>query len=144
MSYPSRVNSTGGTVVGTARDIAELPTPVSTVKRVAGINLLAYRLVTTDSAGQLIYYDAADVNQCNKCIGIIEQATAAGNTARVITTGSVTNTNWNFTSKDLLFAGLDGLVTTDPFVGKFSQIVGYVLSPDTIVIQPQLGIRRAI
>lgn len=116
----------------------------SSINKVAAIPLNAYKLMTTDADGQAVYADAANPAHVNRIIGLSITAASAGGTVRIQSNGQITNQGWLLPTGATLYAGLAGDLSTDSTVGAFAQIVGYVMSPNTIFLQPSLGILRAI
>jgi hypothetical protein len=116
----------------------------STLNKIAAVPLNAYKLMTTDSNGQAVYADAATPAHVNRIIGLSITAASAGGTVRIQSSGQITNQGWLLPTGATLYAGLNGDLSIDSTVGAFSQIVGYVMSPNTIFLQPSLGILRAI
>lgn len=114
----------------------------STLSKVAGVPLNAYKLLTTDADNQAIYADAANPEHVNRIIGLSQTAATAGEVVRIQFAGTIRNQGWNLPVGALLFAGLAGELSTVA-VGAFSQIVGYVVSPTSIFLQSSLGIIRA-
>lgn len=105
--------------------------------------LIAYKLVTTDASGDLIYADAGTLSHVSKVLGVGKSAaTMAGELVEVQTTGVLTNTGWSFTVGAPLYLGLGGdIVETQ--VGVINVPVGYAVSATEIFIEIQRGITRS-
>jgi hypothetical protein len=75
--------------------------------------------------------------------GLVEEDLYMTETARLITAGSISNEQWNFSDTQIgkaLFCGATGEVTANPPQEGLSQVIGKVLSRNTIHFMPMLPI----
>lgn len=110
----------------------------------SGEVLLAYRLVTTNQIGELIYADANTLQHQNKTVGVLLQAAAVQGTSVVVQTdGLMNNSGWSFTAQQMLYLGLEGEITPNPYAGVIMQQIGYALTATSIMLRLQPAVRRA-
>lgn len=138
----------GGTSEVTQAELDALQAQVDAIPQPenyrAATALNAYKLVTTDSAGGLIYADAATPSHFNRIVGLTVGAAASGADCTVESSGQVSNSGWSWPVGALLYVGLDGAISTDATIGNFCQQIGYASSSTTVVLTISRGIRRAI
>lgn len=96
-----------------------------------GGTVLAFRVMTTSAAGNVIPCDAGEISHANKALGISLQSGLSGAQIKVRPFGLVSNSGWNWPPSAELFIGLNGELTTDQ-VGVFSQSAGYAVTPTTV------------
>lgn len=97
-------------------------------------NVIAYRVVTTDADGLVIYGDAGTVAHQGRILGVCINSASAGGNVAIAQQGLVTNAGWNWTAGAELYVGLNGDITTQQ-VGAFSQNLGYAISATQIFIR---------
>lgn len=107
------------------------------------VPLLAYRLVAVDSTGFLMYCTAGESSHVNRVLGMALTASDGSEPVYVQPFGEIQNPAWNFPIGASLYVGMDGQLSLTP-TGTFHQSVGKVIKSDTILLQPSLGILRAI
>ena len=112
------------------------------VRLTAATDILAYRLVTTDSNGLGIPADSNTASHVDQVVGISTQAAQVGGEFEIVDSGFVTNSGWNWSPGQPLFLGLDGEVVTTP-TGVFSLQIGYAKTATTIYLRIGRGVLRA-
>lgn len=105
-------------------------------------SIIAYKTVTTDADGFVIYGDAGTTAHWSSILGIALNSASAGGHVAIAQQGLVTNAGWNWTVGDTLFVGLNGDITTQQ-VGVFSQTIGYALSATQIFLRLGRAIVRS-
>lgn len=103
------------------------------ISLVAGANLSALRAVTTDGSGEAVY--ASNDTLANATVfGITATAASDGDNVAVRTSGTITDSSWNWT-KGSVFLGTNGALTqTVPTGGAFIVHVGRALTATTLQI----------
>lgn len=109
---------------------------------VAAEPILANKLVTTDSTGQVIYGDAGTLAHWNTIIGLSLNAAPIGGLVAIEDAGIVSNSGWSWTAGDPLFVGLVGDITTAQ-VGVFSQTIGYAISATQVFLRLGRAVARS-
>ena len=96
----------------------------------------------TLSADGLHRADAATMGASDRVLGVSLTAGVAGAPVRVLTEGLVTNTGWAFTEGELLYVGLNGVITPAQ-EGGFCQMLGWAVSPTKIFVRVGRAILRS-
>lgn len=117
---------------------------LTTETRTAAVPIIAYKALTTDDMGQVIYADAATATHGDQVLGISVTASLAGGMVMVQSMGSLTNTGWSWTPGQGVFLGLGGDLTQNPNVGAFCFSLGYAVTPTEIFIRLGRAIQRAL
>ena len=97
-------------------------------------NIPAYSVVTFDSPRKIKV--ALPVNNTLRICGIVQQPLSAGETAVLTTTGSVTNTQWDFSNSDInkpVFVSTSGEISLLPSPNQIGEI-GYVYDNKSIFL----------
>lgn len=105
-----------------------------TIDFVSGDEVLAHKILTTDSLGRVIHASADNLDHISRIVGVVENAGSIGDTVGVRKSGVLSNIGWNFTPKQNLYLGLNGDIVTDPNQGLFSNYIGYALTQTQIFI----------
>lgn len=103
--------------------------------------IFAFTAVTLSADG-LHPADAATIGASDRVLGVSLTAGSTGDPVRVLTEGEVTNTGWAFTEGDLLYVGLNGVITPAQ-VGDFCQMVGWAVAPSKIFVRVGRAILRS-
>lgn len=116
--------------------------PASTISMVIpGLAAIPdYSVVTTDLDGSALLASSQDVNHGDRVLGV---KVTVDLTPVVLTFGPVSNPSWNWQTNKVVFLGVNGVVTQDPFTGQVVQALGYAISPTEIFVRVSHGIRRA-
>lgn len=115
----------------------------ATTLKTAAVDINAYKAVTTNEAGLLIYADAATLTHGDQVLGISAMASLAGGSLMVQTAGELVNPGWSWQPGRAIFLGLNGDITQDPSVGLFSFSLGYAITATSIFIRLGRAIQRA-
>ena len=107
------------------------------------VDIIAYKAVTTNSSGELIYCDAATSAHYFKTCGITETSALTGANANVRYDGLLKNDGWSFTPELPVFLGLNGSITQDSEIGVFYLQLGYARTANEIYIDIKQPIMRA-
>ena len=105
--------------------------------------IIAYKIVTTNDAGQGIYADASTRAHVDQVIGLAAAAAAAGSAFEVIESGFVTNSGWSWVAGEPLFLGNTGDIVRNPTAGVFTLQIGYAKSATEIYLRIGRGVLRA-
>lgn len=107
------------------------------------VDIIAFKAVTTNSSGELVYADAANQAHYFKTCGIAETSATAGNNANVRYDGIIKNDGWSFTPELPVFLGESGLVTQNPESGVFLLQLGHAVTANTVYLEIKTPIMRA-
>lgn len=113
---------------------------VSNFRKRAAYPLLAYRLLTVNDDGFVIYADAGTLAHVGKVIGVSPRAYQANQMVRVQEHGQITNQGWNWAPNALLYLGLNGEIVTNPRLGLFTLPVGHSIDGNTVFLRIGRGI----
>lgn len=111
--------------------------------KVAAVDINAYKAVTTNASGLLIYADAGTPTHGDQVLGISATASLAGGAVMVKSGDELTNPGWNWAPGQGVFLGLGGDLTQNPNVGAFCFSLGYAVTPTEIFIRLGRAIQRA-
>lgn len=98
---------------------------------IAGQDIQAFRVVTTDSLGQVIYADGGNPNHFDQVLGVSLESVASGQAIDFILQGELVNENWSFTPGEAVFLGLGGTITHNE---SYVQI-GYAITDKRISVR---------
>ena len=101
------------------------------------LDILASQYIPIASVVTSTGYNADSGNPSaymNKVIGISNAAISSGNIGKVVTSGEVSYSGWNWTRGSQIFLNGTSLSTTAPSTG-FSQMIGTAKDSTTIVIE---------
>lgn len=98
--------------------------------------LLAFRAVTTNASGEVVYCDAGREDHADQLLGVNENSAAEGSDVTIASMGPISNPGWSWIPDEPVFVGLMGQLTQDSEVGLFCQAVGYARTPTEIIIRP--------
>lgn len=107
------------------------------------VDIIAFKSVTTDVNGELVYADSANASHYFKTCGITETSATVGNNANVRYDGIVKNDGWSFTPELPVFLGESGNVTQNPESGVFLLQLGHAVTANTVYIEIKTPIMRA-
>lgn len=138
-----RSGGSGGGSGGSGGSVAPTPAPAERISLIAEQPIIAYKVVTTNDAGQGIYADASTRAHVDQVIGLAATAAAAGSAFEVIESGFVTNSGWSWTAGEPLFLGNNGDIVRSPTAGVFTLQVGYANTAQTIYLRIGRGVLRA-
>lgn len=113
-----------------------------TYTKIAGQELNAYKILTTNALGRAIYASADNLAHVGKIIGISQTSANTGGIVIVQEDAEITNAGWNFAVGALLYLGLNGDIVTNQ-IGLFSNAIGYAVTSNTIKIRIGRSIIRA-
>lgn len=101
----------------------------------AAYPLSGHSAVTLDSAGNMIYADAATIGHANRAIGIITGAFAAGAPATAQVGGTITEPTWAWTLDSPVWLGLAGALTqTVPSGALFYRRIAEPVTAQAVVL----------
>lgn len=106
----------------------------------ADTSLDAYKAVTFLTNGNVAYASSNNINHHDKVIGVTLNS---GTTVTVQSKGIVDNPSWNWTPNQIVYLGLNGNLTSDPFSGSIVQQIGVAETATKIFVKIPAGIRRA-
>lgn len=138
-----RSGGSGGGSGGSGGSVAPTPAPAERISLIAEQPIIAYKVVTTNDAGQGIYADASTRAHVDQVIGLAAAAAAAGSAFEVIESGFVTNSGWSWTAGEPLFLGNTGDIVRNPTAGVFTLQIGYARSSTEIYLRIGRGVLRA-
>lgn len=97
--------------------------------------IIAYKLVTTDESGRVIYVSSGSMEHYGLLLGIaVTAAGQAGDPVTIQSNGIVQNDGWSWVPHELLYVGLNGDLVRDQH-GVFYQVVGYAVSPTEVFLR---------
>ena len=99
----------------------------------AGVN--AYQVVYLTTAGSVAAANAGNITHAGRIVGITESAAAAGSTATVRRSGSVTNTAWTLTPGQRYYLQAGGEIGTSTDNLAFVQKIGVAESATSLFLQ---------
>lgn len=103
--------------------------PISTLP--AGVVLSAF----TVAAVQGNFFVNADVNTPGLvAVGLVDGGALAGASVNIQYEGPITNVGWNWALNLPVFVGANGALTQTPPTSGYMQVLGYPLSPTTLLI----------
>lgn len=133
-------NTVGPTLIQPAVPVSVTAIATSYIQLEASGNILAYKVVTTDLDGRAIYADSSNLLHSNRLIGLSINSALNSQVVMVQEDMLLENTGWNWDIGALLYLGLSGEVTSNPYTGLFSQSIGYAVSETQIKIRIGRGI----
>lgn len=111
--------------------------------RVGSTPLSGHSVVAVDAAGELIYADCTNPTHSGAVLGFLASAYSAGEDASVQTGFVLEHIGWSWAPGFVLVGSGGQPVQSLPLGAVFSQIVGKVLSPTSILVDPQPPISLA-
>lgn len=141
----STTASIGYTLLPTAPSSSPTPSGGSNLvsKLSAGETISALRVVRGSPTGAIFNCDSATITLSDRPIGITLTSGNISDIIDVCTSGEMTDGSWNWDTTKPIFCGSNGILTQTPIVSGFSQIVATPISPTTIDVKIELGIKRA-
>lgn len=108
----------------------------------AAVSINAFKVLTSNSAGELIYADASVPGHADQILGIALNSAAPNAQVTYTESGDVENMGWSWTPGEPLFLGIAGALTHNPNVGVFQAQVGYAKTPTLINFRVGISIHR--
>lgn len=94
--------------------------------------------VSADATGAIV---PASTTNKSPVIGITSGSVSHGAYATIVTSGIFTDPSWTWVADNPLFAGDGGILTQTPPSTGYMHVVGYAVSPTTVVVGIQQPIR---
>jgi hypothetical protein len=94
--------------------------------------------VSADATGAIV---PASTTSKSPVIGITSGSVSHGAYATIITSGIFTDSSWTWVADNPLFVGDGGILTQTPPSTGYMHVVGYAVSPTTVVVGIQQPIR---
>lgn len=113
------------------------PAGGETLVTVGASPLSGHTIVAVDAAGELIYADSTILSHGGTVLGFLANAYSAGEDASVQTGFVLEHSGWNWSAGFILVGAGGAPVQSLPIGAKFSQSVGKVLSPTSILVDIQ-------
>ncbi|MBD2489009.1 hypothetical protein [Aulosira sp. FACHB-615] len=107
---------------------------IITTGYIAATSLLAYRMVTLNTSGEVIYADNINPDHIASVWAINKTSVATGQTVTGQTFGEVENLAWSWTPQDPIFLGANGTLTQIPPTTGFVLIVGWAMTATKMFI----------
>lgn len=119
------------------------PSGGAALVRVGATPLSGHTVVAVDAAGELIYADSTNPAHSGAVLGLLANAYDAGEDAAVQTSFVLEHIGWNW-AHGFVFVGAGGQPTQAlPMGAAFSQSIGKVLSPTSILVDLQPPVNLA-
>lgn len=108
----------------------------------AAIHLSGHRMVTLDESGAAIYASNSNLGHANRVVGMTTNAAVPGDQVTIQKFGELTEPSWNWQLDKPVYLAADGFLTQEPPTqpAKFSLVVGFPISANTVFINLQLPI----
>jgi len=106
------------------------------VRKVTGANVGGFRCLVTNSSGQVIHADVAQVLAGREIIGISTQAASIGSLIEIASDGDeVTEPSWNWELDKNIYATEYGHLTQEIPTTNYNYMVALPLTPTSIVVR---------
>jgi len=105
------------------------------VQYIAAEAIQQYRVVTTNTSGELIYADPTNPEHEYRILGITPQYIAAGHLGGVICSGELDDLTWNWSVTDPIYVGGQGILVQIPPIEGFLSIIAFPLSSTSLYVR---------
>jgi hypothetical protein len=102
--------------------------------RTAAEDLGGHRAVISNVDGTIDFADSSNLDHLGKVLGIIVRSVLAGERVEVIRGGLLEFEGWSFDINLPVYLAENGLLTQNPSIAGFSQIVGFAESPTGLFV----------